>query len=109
MENEKPSEEISVGQERLHWQVACRDDEKVAQALYAGEPIEEIHHLNKTNSMSPMPGAKLHRREGAYLHRGKRAPVRGLSRLYAFLRRRRKSSIRNASAIPAVASTMVPT
>src|SRR5436309_6357447 len=46
MENEKPSEQISVVQERLNWQVAWRDDEKVAQALYAGEPIEEIHHLS---------------------------------------------------------------
>ncbi|GAC1350820.1 MAG: hypothetical protein NVSMB27_37030 [Ktedonobacteraceae bacterium] len=46
MENEKPSEEISVVQERLNWQVAWRDEEKVAQALYAGEPLEEIHHLS---------------------------------------------------------------
>src|SRR5205807_9092351 len=46
MENEKPGEEISVVQERLNWQVAWRDDEKVAQALYAGEPIEEMHHLS---------------------------------------------------------------
>ena len=35
MENEKPGEEISVVQDRLNWQVAWRDDEKVAQALYA--------------------------------------------------------------------------
>jgi hypothetical protein len=46
MENEKPSEEISVVQERLNWQVVWRDDGKVAQALYAGEPIEEMHHLS---------------------------------------------------------------
>src|SRR5207237_2984409 len=49
MENEKPSkkpaEEGSVVQDRLHWQVACRDDTKVGQALYAGEAIEEMHHL----------------------------------------------------------------
>src|SRR6266705_3945148 len=43
---EKPREERSVVQERLNWQVAWRDDEKVAQALYAGEPIEEMHHLS---------------------------------------------------------------
>ncbi len=50
MENEKPSEkpteERSVVQERLNWQVACRDDTKVGQALYAGEAIDEIHHLS---------------------------------------------------------------
>src|SRR5438477_12124949 len=50
MQNEKPSEkppqEGSVVQERLNWQVAWRDDTKVGQALYAGETIEEIHHLS---------------------------------------------------------------
>ena len=43
MENEK---QTSVVQERLNWQVACRDDTKVGQALYAGETIEEMHHLS---------------------------------------------------------------
>src|SRR5947209_6741598 len=50
MEHEKPTakpgEERSVVQQRLHWQVACRDDTKVGQALYAGEPIEEMHQLS---------------------------------------------------------------
>src|SRR2546427_11695379 len=50
MENEKltekPGEERSVVQQRLNWQVACRDDTKVGQALYAGEPIDEMHHLS---------------------------------------------------------------
>ncbi len=46
MENEKPTEERSVVQQRLNWQVACRDDTKVGQALYAGEPIEEMHQLS---------------------------------------------------------------
>src|SRR5205807_8052074 len=50
MQNEKPSEkppqEGSVVQERLNWQVAWRDDTKVGQALYAGEPIEEMHQLS---------------------------------------------------------------
>lgn len=46
MESEKPTEEESVVQERLNWQVACRDEEKVAQALYAGETIDEMHHLS---------------------------------------------------------------
>src|SRR5713226_10272420 len=46
MENEKATEERSVVPERLHWQVACRDDRKVGQALYAGEPIEEMHQLS---------------------------------------------------------------
>src|SRR5207253_3121191 len=46
METEKPGEAGSVVQERLNWQVAYRDDTKVGQALYAGEPIEEMHHLS---------------------------------------------------------------
>src|SRR5947199_3598658 len=50
MENEKPTakpgEERSVVQQRLNWQVACRDDTKVGQALYTGEPIEAMHHLS---------------------------------------------------------------
>src|SRR6266576_6605807 len=50
MENEKQSEkrteEGSVVQDRLNWQVAWRDEGKVAQALYAGETIEEMHHLS---------------------------------------------------------------
>ena len=43
--DEKP-EEASVVQERLNWQLATRDDTKVAQALYAGEEIEEMHELS---------------------------------------------------------------
>src|SRR5437764_2088591 len=45
-QSEKSPEEGSVVQDRLHWQVACRDDTKVGQALYAGEPIEEMHQLS---------------------------------------------------------------
>jgi hypothetical protein len=45
-QSEKPTEEGSVVQERLNWQVAWRDDRKVGQALYAGETIEEMHHLS---------------------------------------------------------------
>ena len=33
--------------ERLNWQLAFRDDERVAQALYAGEEIEEMHELSE--------------------------------------------------------------
>jgi Transposase DDE domain len=33
--------------ERLDWQVARRDDVRVAQALYAGEQIEEMHELSE--------------------------------------------------------------
>src|SRR6266702_2580022 len=33
--------------ERLSWQLARRDDERVAQALYAGEEIEEMHELSE--------------------------------------------------------------
>src|SRR3989454_174495 len=46
METEKPGEAGSVVQERLNWQVAYRDDTKVGQALYAGEPIDEMHQLS---------------------------------------------------------------
>ncbi|MFL5699723.1 MAG: transposase [Ktedonobacteraceae bacterium] len=46
METEKPGEAGSVVQERLHWQVAYRDDRKVGQALDAGEPIDEMHQLS---------------------------------------------------------------
>src|SRR5713101_2192701 len=40
------SEETSIVQERLNWKLACRDDAKVAQGLYAGEAIEELHELS---------------------------------------------------------------
>jgi hypothetical protein len=33
--------------ERLDWQAATRDDARVAQALYAGEEIEEMHELSE--------------------------------------------------------------
>jgi hypothetical protein len=33
--------------ERLSWQWASRDDAQVAQALYAGEEIEEMHELSE--------------------------------------------------------------
>src|SRR5258706_1949545 len=49
MESEKSetqSEKRSVVQERLYWQAAGRDDVKVAQALYAGETIDEMHDLS---------------------------------------------------------------
>src|SRR5437868_4621424 len=37
----------SAVMERLHWRVARRDDGRVAQALYAGEEIEEMHELSE--------------------------------------------------------------
>ncbi len=40
------SNEPSMVQERLNWKIACRDDAKVAQGLYAGEEIEEMHELS---------------------------------------------------------------
>jgi hypothetical protein len=43
---EEHAEGASVIQERLNWKVACRDDAQVAQALYAGEAIEEMHELS---------------------------------------------------------------
>src|SRR5205809_4904645 len=42
----KPSKEPGIVQERLNWKLACRDDAKVAQGLYAGEPIDEMHQLS---------------------------------------------------------------
>jgi hypothetical protein len=35
--------EPSAVLERLSWQLARRDDKRVAQALYAGEEMEEMH------------------------------------------------------------------
>src|SRR5438270_12911924 len=37
----------SAVMERLNWRVARRDDGRVAQALYAGEEIEEMHELSE--------------------------------------------------------------
>jgi len=37
----------SAVMERLNWQLARRDDGRVAQALYAGEEIEEMHELSE--------------------------------------------------------------
>ena len=47
---EKRSEEQSppsAVMERLNWQLSWRDDGRVAQALYAGEEIEEMHELSE--------------------------------------------------------------
>ena len=44
--SEEPSEP-SVVMERLNWQLAWRDDARVAQALYAGEELEEMHELSE--------------------------------------------------------------
>ena len=50
MENQpevmEASKEASIVQERLNWKLAYRDDAKVAQELYAGEAIEEMHELS---------------------------------------------------------------
>jgi hypothetical protein len=40
-------QEPSAVTERLSWQVAYRDDKPVAQGLYAGEEIEEMHELSE--------------------------------------------------------------
>ncbi len=39
--------EPSAVLERLNWQLARRDDKRVAQGLYAGEAIEEMHELSE--------------------------------------------------------------
>src|SRR5260370_18013284 len=50
MESEQGQDEEAEGpsviQERLNWKVAWRDDAKVAQGLYAGVAIEEMHELS---------------------------------------------------------------
>jgi hypothetical protein len=50
MESEQGQDEQTEGpsviQERLNWKVAWRDDAKVAEGLYAGEAIEEMHELS---------------------------------------------------------------
>src|SRR5579859_5330162 len=50
MESEQGQDEHAEGpsviQERLNWKVAWRDDAKVAQGLYAGEAIDEMHELS---------------------------------------------------------------
>src|SRR5437899_11258046 len=50
MESEKGTDEHAEGpsviQERLNLKLAYRDDVKVAQRLYAGEEIEEMHELS---------------------------------------------------------------
>src|SRR6266699_1100760 len=43
---DEQAEGPSVIQERLNWKLACRDDARVAQGLYAGEEIEEMHELS---------------------------------------------------------------
>lgn len=45
-EQREGSTEPSIVQERLNWKLACRDDAQVAQGLYAGEEIEEMHELS---------------------------------------------------------------
>jgi len=45
-ETQEESEEPSIVQERLNWKLAWRDDAKVAQGLYVGEAIEEMHELS---------------------------------------------------------------
>src|SRR5260221_6538819 len=45
-ETNEMSEASSIVQERLNWKLAWRDDARVAQGLYAGEEIEEMHELS---------------------------------------------------------------
>jgi len=46
-ETSEGQNEPSALMERLNWQLAYRDDERVAQGLYAGEEIEEMHELSE--------------------------------------------------------------
>src|SRR5947209_6797840 len=45
-ESSEAFQEPSIVQERLNWKLAWRDDVQVAQGLYAGEEIEEMHELS---------------------------------------------------------------
>src|SRR5881227_1706451 len=42
--------------ERLSWQLAKRDDQRVAQGLYAGEEIEEMHELSEAGLLDEFFG-----------------------------------------------------
>jgi hypothetical protein len=44
--SQKPVEPSAV-QERLNWRLAYRDDKRVAQALYEGQEIDEMHELSE--------------------------------------------------------------
>src|SRR2546421_11703082 len=46
-EEAKEENEPSAVMARLSWQLAMRDDVEVAQGLYAGEEIEELHELSE--------------------------------------------------------------
>src|SRR6266571_4637090 len=46
-EAEQETAEPRAVLERLSWQLARREDGQVAQALYAGEEIEEMHELSE--------------------------------------------------------------
>src|SRR6266567_2012248 len=46
-EEAKEENEPSAVMARLSWQLAVRDDVQVAQGLYAGEEIEELHELSE--------------------------------------------------------------
>src|SRR2546423_15659761 len=43
----KPENEPSAVMTRLSWQLALRDDAQVAQGLYGGAEIEEMHQLSE--------------------------------------------------------------
>src|SRR6266852_290280 len=51
--SEEPSEPSAV-MERLNWQLAWRDDGRVAQALYTGEEIEEMHELSEAGLLDEL-------------------------------------------------------
>ncbi len=46
-ESSQEQSSSSAVMERLNWQLAWRDDERVAQALYQGDEIEEMHELSE--------------------------------------------------------------
>jgi hypothetical protein len=46
-ENPEGRPQASIVEQRLNWQLAERDDQRVAQGLYEGEEIEEMHELSE--------------------------------------------------------------
>jgi hypothetical protein len=68
--------------ERLDWQVARRDDVRVAQALYAGEEIEEMHELSEAGL---------------------------LDEFFAFLEESGMMAVLNQQQLPAVQRVLIPT
>jgi hypothetical protein len=79
---EEKQNQPSAVLERLAWQVATRDDARVAQALYAGEEIEEMHELSEAGL---------------------------LDEFFAFLQESRMMAVLEQQELPGVQRILIPT